>query len=219
MSTLNKKNNIRNTSDNKTIKVSDQFTSTYHHNNLRHELIKTGKKMIQKNGIENFSSRKLAAECGVSYAAPKNHFATKDELINAISQSVGDDFTTYLKRIYNKNKDNPNVLVDLGKGYVNYFIKNPNYYNLFFQNTNQALSINMSSNSTIATGFKPFQFFSEVAAPILRTNNVTEDNINECIIGMWATVHGIAAISTSSFWNYNGDILELTANTLKHYKF
>lgn len=195
------------------------MTNTYHHKNLRHELITTGKKMIHDEGITNFSARKLAAECKVSYAAPKNHFANKNELVKAIADNIGEEFTKYLSDIYQKNKNKDCVLVELGKGYVDYFIKNPNYYKLFFQDTEQTNSIKMSNDGTIVTNFKPFQFFSDVACSFLKNNGVPEKDINEYVISMWAAVHGIASISTSSFFTYNGDILELTENTLNKYKF
>ena len=54
---------------------------TYHHKNLKEELIEAGITLVAKEGLEGFSLRKVAAVCGVSHAAPYSHFENKDVLL------------------------------------------------------------------------------------------------------------------------------------------
>ena len=68
------------------------MADSYHHGNLRQALIDAGIKIINENGEENLSLRKVAAACGVSHAAPYAHFKDKDELIEAIKENVTERF-------------------------------------------------------------------------------------------------------------------------------
>ena len=51
---------------------------TYHHGNLRVELIEKGLEYIDQYGVETLSMRKLADTVGVSSAAPYAHFKNKE---------------------------------------------------------------------------------------------------------------------------------------------
>lgn len=195
------------------------MSNSYHHKNLKNDLIKEGKAMIKANGLQSFSLRQVAERCNVSYAAPKNHFKDKKELVKAIKDNIAEDFYQYLSNIYEQNKDSEDILILLGKGYVKYFIDNHHYYNLFFQENIVVDAISMQKNGTIYSDFKPFTFFQEIATDFLKKNGFPADTINECVISMWSLVHGIAAINTYSFFNYDGDILELTEHALTHYKY
>lgn len=54
----------------------------------KQELINNGLLLLNKEGIENFSLRKVARMCGVSHTAPYKHFEDKDALINEIVSEV-----------------------------------------------------------------------------------------------------------------------------------
>ena len=66
---------------------------TYHHGDLKNALIRSGAKVLAKEGVSGFSLRKVAKHAGVSHAAPYAHFADKQALIAAIS-------TEGFKRLY-----------------------------------------------------------------------------------------------------------------------
>ena len=53
-------------------------SDTYHHGNLKEELIEKGLEYIDKYGSESLSMRKLAESAGVSPGAPYAHFKNKD---------------------------------------------------------------------------------------------------------------------------------------------
>jgi AcrR family transcriptional regulator len=59
---------------------------TYHHGNLREALVATGIEMLDEDGAESLSLRKVARRVGVSHNAPYQHFADKEALLAAIAQ-------------------------------------------------------------------------------------------------------------------------------------
>ena len=52
----------------------EKSKKSYHHGNLREELIEKGIEMINEAGEEKLSLRKVAKMCGVSNAAPYTYF-------------------------------------------------------------------------------------------------------------------------------------------------
>ena len=57
---------------------------TYHHGNLKKELIKCACVMCERDGYTKLSIRSLAKESKVSQTAPYRHFKTKEDLYAAI---------------------------------------------------------------------------------------------------------------------------------------
>lgn len=58
---------------------------SYHHGNLKKELIICACKLCEKDGYTNLSIRSLAKESGVSQSAPYRHFSTKSDLYAAVA--------------------------------------------------------------------------------------------------------------------------------------
>ncbi|MDH5171482.1 MAG: TetR/AcrR family transcriptional regulator, partial [Gammaproteobacteria bacterium] len=58
---------------------------TYHHGNLRAELLDTAIQQLRDLGTEDLSLRALARAVGVSQTAPYRHFADKGELLAAMA--------------------------------------------------------------------------------------------------------------------------------------
>ena len=47
---------------------------TYHHGDLKTQLIREGLKLLDAEGYQGFTLRKVAKLCGVSQTAPYRHF-------------------------------------------------------------------------------------------------------------------------------------------------
>jgi AcrR family transcriptional regulator len=57
----------------------------YHHGNLRQELLRAAEAALEARGVQQLSLRELSRELGVSHASPQRHFATKQDLLNALA--------------------------------------------------------------------------------------------------------------------------------------
>jgi AcrR family transcriptional regulator len=58
---------------------------TYHHKDLKNALINAALAVVEREGSEAVSLRDLAAQVGVSRAAPYRHFADRDALLAAVA--------------------------------------------------------------------------------------------------------------------------------------
>jgi AcrR family transcriptional regulator len=59
--------------------------TAYHHGDLANALIEAATKVVERDGPEALSLRDLAAQLGVSRAAPYRHFADRDALLAAVA--------------------------------------------------------------------------------------------------------------------------------------
>lgn len=168
---------------------------SYHHGNLREELIQTGIKMVQSVGIEKLSLRKLAASCGVSEAAPYSHFANKEELVSAMQSYVTEQLMNSLRVAveHTKDQDSPDAILNMGKAYVFFFRKNPEYYDFLF--LQQEIRIDLTLNEE-EESFLPFAYYKDKVKQVYRKKGIMEERIQHGMIAMWAKVHGLAAITS-----------------------
>jgi AcrR family transcriptional regulator len=57
----------------------------YHHGHLRQALLRAAEAALETRGVQQLSLRELSRELGVSHASPQRHFATKQELLDALA--------------------------------------------------------------------------------------------------------------------------------------
>lgn len=171
------------------------MNAKYHHGDLKEELIRVGLQMIQKDGINGLSLRKLSAKCGVSEAAPYSHFKSKEDLLNAMQEYVVRQLQECLKKAYQgtKQKDSPRAILNMGKAYVLFFMRYPEYYTFLFTQADVRIDL-----STVSKGdsIAPFQYYREKVYLVYRKEGFSEKEIKYGLISMWAKVHGIAAIAS-----------------------
>ena len=179
----------------------------YHHGNLRQALIDAGIKIINENGEEALSLRKAAAECDVSHAAPYAHFKDKDELLEAIKKSVTDKFTRELETAVKGAESADEALIAMGRAYISFFSRNPDYYMFLFGKQN--ISAHLQMNKENKEDYPPFLLLRKFYKQHLKENGIkisTEEQEIE-LIKTWAIVHGMASIAcmkgvkTSFDWN------------------
>ena len=60
--------------------------NSYHHGNLKKELLDCALKMCERDGYTKLSIRSLAKESNVSQTAPYRHFKTKEDLYAEVAK-------------------------------------------------------------------------------------------------------------------------------------
>jgi AcrR family transcriptional regulator len=58
---------------------------SYHHGDLRKALLETALKILDREGFQALTLRKIAAEANVSHAAPAHYFPTLEDLLTALA--------------------------------------------------------------------------------------------------------------------------------------
>jgi AcrR family transcriptional regulator len=114
--------------------MNDLATSkSYHHGNLRAELLDTAIEQLREAGVEDLSLRALARAIGVSQTAPYRHFADKSELLAAMATSGYRDLLEALRQAGSATSDCPQEqLFAFAHAYVDYAARNPQLFKLMF---------------------------------------------------------------------------------------
>ena len=168
---------------------------SYHHGALREELIEKGIQLINEEGFQKFSLRKVAALCQVSHTAPYKHFKNKEELMEAIGDYILQDFSKAIRRAAEENPGQ-GCLLAIGTRYVTYMIEHKDYFNFLFAGPNKAVVSFENGKFSYQEGH-PFGVFNEVATGILQKYISEEEPRNEVILQCWCEVHGLAHLIIS----------------------
>lgn len=175
-----------------------QSKTTYHHGNLKHALIEAGIEIVNESGEAGLSLRKTAARCGVSSAAPYSHFASKEDMIEAMQDYVTEKFMEYLKEAVAACEDpyTEEGILCFGRSYIRFFLENPNYFMFLF--SQPCMKVNLSAVTEQADNFPPYEYFRNQLLEFNKRNHreLSADEQELQIIRLWSAAHGIAAVAT-----------------------
>lgn len=93
----------------------------------RERLILAGMDEIRAYGIQGFSLRRTAKNCGVSCAAPYKHFADKEELFAAMVDYVNEKWRASMKGGIDLRKPVEHTIAQLAIDYVRFLSDNPHF--------------------------------------------------------------------------------------------
>lgn len=116
--------------------IKDQFSkksSSYHHGNLKEELINQAIEIIHNDGIDTLTLSVLSKRLGTSRSAIYRHFSSKDELIQNVllyGFEILDQIITPI--LMQKDKNVEQRLYLMGKSYIKFAQDNPNLYRMLF---------------------------------------------------------------------------------------
>ena len=174
------------------------MSDNYHHGNLRQALIDAGIKIINESGEANLSLRKAAAMCKVSHAAPYAHFKDKNELIEAIKATVTEQFMEELSAAVDASPDAESALINMGRHYVAFFVRRPDYFKFIFGSQN--ITAHIRFDKQYENDYPPFALLKETYLKYLLEKQLDKSREEQEIdlLKLWSSVHGIAAIACMS---------------------
>lgn len=94
---------------------------------LHDQLILAGIEELNKNGIQNFSVRRIANKCGVSCAAPYKHFKDKQTFIAAILTYIDEKWVARQNAVTKQFTSTPSrkQLLEVCMEYIRFLVDNP----------------------------------------------------------------------------------------------
>ncbi len=171
------------------------MSDTYHHGNLRQALIDAGIRIMNESGEKNLSLRKAASYCHVSHAAPYAHFKDKDELIEAMKANVTEKLMEELEKAVAAASGSKQAIINMGRAYVSFFLKNPDYFEFLFGKQN--IAAHLRPDKEYAEDYPPFLLLKNSYLRYLKEDKI-EKSLDEQeveLLKIWASAHGLAAIA------------------------
>ncbi|SDD48360.1 DNA-binding transcriptional regulator, AcrR family [Paracoccus isoporae] len=104
----------------------------YHHGNLRAALIAAAIDIIDEEGLDGVSIRKVADRVGVSVAAPFRHFSSKADLISAVAETAIEKLVNTITHTQSEGPEDDALhqLELFSIGYIRWVRDNPTQYDL-----------------------------------------------------------------------------------------
>ena len=162
--------------DNKTAIKTDE---------LRDALIIAGIGELESHGLSGFSLRRVAAECGVSCAAPYRHFKSKDDLILAIIMYINHRWTLLFEHICLTFKDDTRrALIEVCVANIRFWIANPNFRSILMLDDKSLDSLQLSEKAKLTEGVR------NLAMRYCEENAIECDDRDRTIFSLLSFIYG-----------------------------
>ena len=160
---------------------------SYHHGNLKEELIACACRLCERDGYTKLSIRSLAKESGVSQTAPYRHFETKEALYASVAT---DGFKKLSKACHIDTKKNvtKKQLVETGSRYIGFGLENANTYDLMF---GTAVGNFVDYPELLEAANKTYD---NMRSSFSKLANDSDDIIAFKCLTLWSMVHGLVGI-------------------------
>ena len=107
---------------------------SYHHGNLREELLRCAFEILESDGADAISIRAVARAAGVAHSAPVNHFPSKQALLTSLAASI---FNALAEEVTNALRAGtmtyPEVIRTFANTVAAYALAHPNRYRLLWR--------------------------------------------------------------------------------------
>ncbi|HEY0877089.1 MAG TPA: TetR/AcrR family transcriptional regulator [Zeimonas sp.] len=161
-------------------------TGSYHHGNLRQALVEAALERLEREGVEKITLRAIAAQVGVSHAAPYAHFRDKDALLAAVSAAGFGRLRQRLHASRDAADSGRAALARMGCAYVAFARSHPALYSLMFRRTPEGRGRHDELDQAAESAWR--ELHEVVAATVPRAE------ARSAAVAAWALVHGLASL-------------------------
>ena len=171
--------------------ASAEKRGTYHHGDLRAQLIEATRVLVEEKGPDHFSVSEACRRAGVSSAAPYKHFKDKEEMLHAVAvegmQRQRSDLIAELEKYPARTLDR---VIAMGRVYVRFAVEEPGVFRLMF-----GLSENHGAHDhLIETGNNTFTVVQQEVAGYRGSEEVAGEDMHKAFL-LWSFVHGLAFLT------------------------
>jgi AcrR family transcriptional regulator len=158
---------------------------------MRGRILEAAMKLFLKEGFERVTIRAIAKAIEYSPATIYLYFKDKNEILYAL-QTIG------FEKLYKKQQDVLTIkdpwkrLRQHGKVYVEFALKNPEYYDLMF--IMRGPVIKMKEKEKWESGQRSYEFLKENIKECMLAGYLTKINEDIATFAKWSLTHGMASL-------------------------
>ncbi len=162
------------------------MTDSYHHGNLRADMLRQAADVIEREGAADLSLRALAREAGVSHAAPRHHFTSRAGLLTALA---AEGFQLLAQRL--READASRGFVEVGVAYVQFAVDFPAHFDVMFRPD----LLDKDDADLHASQQDAFDVLRSGVASMSARGAVSD--AAAAVVAGWSLVHGLATLAAS----------------------
>lgn len=162
----------------------------YHHGDLRTQLIHASQRLIATSEAGQFTIADACRLAGVSTAAPYRHFASREDLLEAVTIDGVERMGTNMKAALEGLPRGSNAAISsLGKAYIAFAQAEPNLFRMIFQKVEDpARKCRMEQAGENTYGV----LLGEIAYRL--GHEELNDSVLKLAMPLWAFVHGTSTL-------------------------
>jgi AcrR family transcriptional regulator len=176
---------------------------------LRGQLVESGIRLLEREGLQALSARNLAAEAGTSTMAVYTHFGGMTGLIEAVAGEAFARFTLALTEV----PETADPVADfflMGIRYRKFALANPRRYQLMFGTS--AESLNRFHSDLTVTGSASdrdefsvsFKALRNVVRRMTAAGRIRDDGESAIAGRLWSFIHGEVLLEMAGFFGQEG---------------
>lgn len=174
---------------------------------IRRQLVDAGIAILERDGLQALSVRKLAAEVGTSTMVVYTHFGSMTGVVDALSAEIFARFGEALASV--PHTDDPVAdFFSMGAAYRRFALKNPQHYQLMF-GTAVPASLSSSRTDLTVTGHATsrdasFQTLCASVRRMVAAGRIRGDGEAAVAGRIWSICHGAVTLEMAGFFGTEG---------------
>jgi AcrR family transcriptional regulator len=164
---------------------------SWHHGNLREEMLQRGLTLLEMRGASDLSLREVARLAGVSQTAPTHHFGDKEGLLAALAS---EGFHLLMSDRLGALKDGmtrERRLRVIMRVYVEFALKRPELFHLMF---GPRIADKRKYPALMEASGASFQFLNNTIAEFMADHSDGGRPPRFSTIAVWSGMHGLATL-------------------------
>lgn len=168
-----------------------QKRASYHHGDLRTQLIEAARELVEEKGPDGFSVSEACRRAGVSTAAPYKHFKDKTEMLREVAAA---GMIRQSEQMMSELAPHPEGslarVVALGRVYIRFATTEPGVFRLMFTWSGET----DDDTKLYALGDQKFSVVQMEVAKCHGRSDITSEDRQKAFM-LWSFVHGLSFLS------------------------
>ena|SRR5438445_9277792 len=162
---------------------------SYHHGNLREEMIRCGREILAAEGVHGLTLRSAARLAGVSHGAPRNQFADKEGLLAAIAADGFRELVATRRARLSADITADARLLTVMDGYIEFAVKHPALFYLMF---GPQIVGKENYPELLEAGTASYQLLSGAVQDYFNEHGMTDQFDDMMVRCAWSAMHGVS---------------------------
>jgi AcrR family transcriptional regulator len=173
------------------------MTTSYHHGNLREELVRQAVALAREKGEDGVVLREVARRAGVSHNAAYRHFSDREELLALVAQAGMQELAAAMRlRLARKFGGSAEVrarrrLREIGTAYVEFALAEPGLFGVAFA---APIAGHPAQVEPVVAEGGPYELLGECLDGLVAAGVLPPERRENAEILCWAAVHGFAML-------------------------
>ncbi|MEX0580747.1 MAG: TetR/AcrR family transcriptional regulator [Mycobacterium sp.] len=170
----------------------------YHHGDLRNALVLTAVRLIENDGLGEFSLRAAAREVGVSANAAYRHFHDKSDLLSAVAAHGFEKLARRMRRAMSATRTGKgpaqvavNRFKATGRAYVQFALAHPELFEVMFGRSG---AVNQAPGDPAEDEAGPYALLGSALDDLVSSGVLPASRRPGAELNSWVTVHGFARL-------------------------